>query len=95
MYVAMLLAAAGPALAGKPAKPPTPPPIEQRAPSDDERSSFDDYFRQKMQAESSGARPMPPLFAPDFDIQRQRGKPWRVIARVDSAPRHSAVDLCR
>lgn len=94
MYVAMLLAA-GPAVAGKPARPSAPPPIEQRAPSDEERNSFDDYFRQKMLAESRGARPVPPLFAPDFDIQRQRGKPWQVVARVDSAPRHSAVDLCR
>ncbi|WP_332856244.1 hypothetical protein [Duganella sp. S19_KUP01_CR8] len=95
MYCAVLLAAAGPAVAGKPAKSAAPPPMEQRAPSDEERSSFDDYFRQKMLAESRGARPVPPLFAPDFDIQRQRGKPWQVIARVDSAPRHSAVDLCR
>lgn len=88
MYLAALLMAAGQATAA-------PPRIEQRAPTDAERDSFDDYFRQKMAAEAKGARPVPPLFAPEFDIQRQRGKPWQVIARVDAAPRHSAVDLCR
>ncbi len=71
------------------------PRIEQRQPTAEERDSFDDYFREKIAAEAHGAQPVLPLFAPAFDIERQRGKPWQVIARVDSAPRHSAVDLCR
>ncbi|MQA19501.1 hypothetical protein [Rugamonas rivuli] len=93
LTIALLLTAAGHAMAAKPA--PAPPRIEQRAPTEEERNSFDIYFHQKMVAESHGARPVMPLFAPAFDIERQRGKPWQVIARVDSAPRHSAVDLCR
>jgi|GEM_PF-1356473 len=104
MPFAVLLIAAGQALAATAAKPPArpappatpaPPRIEQRQPTDEERASFDDYYRQKMLAEYKGARLVQPLFAPEFDIERQRGKPWQVIARVDSAPRHSAVDLCR
>jgi hypothetical protein len=71
------------------------PRIEQRQPTAEERDSFEVYFREKIAAEAGGARPVPPLFAPAFDIERQRGKPWQVIASVDSAPRHSAVDLCR
>ncbi|RFP20314.1 hypothetical protein D0T25_15290 [Duganella sp. BJB488] len=97
LSIALLLMAAGQATAAKPrvAPPPAPPRIEQRQPTGEERASFDDYYRQKMLAESKGAPVVQPLFAPEFDIERQRGKPWQVIARVDSAPRHSAVDLCR
>ena len=90
---AALLAAAIPAISSPVAT--GAPRIEQRAASEQERSSFDEYFHQKMLAEAKGAPLVMPLFAPAFDIQRQRGKPWQVIARVDSAPRHSAVDLCR
>lgn len=69
--------------------------LQQREPSDAERSSFDDYYRALALSEARGARPVAPLFAPAFEISRRRGQPWQVIARVDSAPRHSAVDLCR
>ncbi|MTW33650.1 hypothetical protein GM655_12530 [Pseudoduganella danionis] len=70
-------------------------PLQQREPTEAERSSFDDYYRQLALSEARGARPVAPLFAPAFEISRRRGQPWQVIARVDSAPRHSAVDLCR
>lgn len=69
--------------------------LQQREPSDAERSSFDDYYRALALSEAHGARPVAPLFAPAFEISRRRGQPWQVVARVDSAPRHSAVDLCR
>ncbi|WP_374359821.1 hypothetical protein [Pseudoduganella danionis] len=69
--------------------------LQQREPTDAERSSFDDYYRQLALSEAGAARPVAPLFAPAFEISRRRGQPWQVIARVDSAPRHSAVDLCR
>jgi len=79
-------ATAGSASAGK---------LQQHEPSAAERSSFDLYYRELALSEAHGARPVAPLFAPAFDISRRRGQPWQVIARVDSAPRHSAVDLCR
>lgn len=69
--------------------------LQQREPSEAERSSFDVYYRQLALSEARGARPVAPLFAPTFEISRRRGQPWQVVARVDSAPRHSAVDLCR
>lgn len=69
--------------------------LQQREPSEAERSSFDEYYRQLALSEARGARPVAPLFAPRFEITRLPGQPWQVVARVDSAPRHSAVDLCR
>ncbi|MYM40820.1 hypothetical protein GTP27_15945 [Pseudoduganella sp. CY13W] len=69
--------------------------LQQREASEAERSSFDAYYRALALSEAHGARPVAPLFAPAFDITRRSKQPWQVIARVDSAPRHSAVDLCR
>ncbi len=71
------------------------PRIEQRAPTAEERGSFDDFFRARNATQPHRPWGPAPLFAPAFEIERQRGKPWRVIARVDSAPRRSAPDLCR
>ena len=71
------------------------PRIEQRAPMAEERDSFDDFFRARNAAQPQRPWGAAPLFAPAFEIERQRGKPWTVIARVDSAPRRSAPDLCR
>jgi hypothetical protein len=71
------------------------PRIEQRAPTTEERESFDDFFRARNAAQPQRPWGAAPLFAPAFEIERQRGKPWQVIARVDSAPRRSAPDLCR
>ncbi|WP_432379286.1 hypothetical protein [Duganella sp. P38] len=65
---------------------------QTRAASDEERASFEAYYRQQVPAGVSGGAA---LFAPTFDIQRRRGEPWRVIARVDSAPRHHTPELCR
>lgn len=81
-------AGAAPDKAGKPR-------IEQRAPTAQERDSFDDFFRARNAAQPQRPWGATPLFAPSFEIERQRGKPWQVIARVDSAPRRSAPDLCR
>lgn len=78
-----------------PAKPQplqAPQPPQMREPTDEERSSFDDYYRQQVPPRLSGGAS---LFAPAFDIQRHRGQPWQVIARVDSAPRRHTPDLCR
>ncbi len=69
--------------------------LQQRSPTPDEQHSFDEFYRALALREAAPARPVPPLFAPSFAITRQRGQPWQVLARVDSAPRHSAVDLCR
>lgn len=75
-----------------------PPAIEQRDASAEERHSFDAYFQQRVAqatAAAHGARPMPPLFAPTFDIERRRGsRAWTVIARVDAAPRHAGPGVC-
>ena len=79
--------------AGAPAAP--TPRIEQRAPTARERDSFDEFFRARNAAQPRRPWGAAPLFAPAFEIERQRGKPWSVIARVDSAPRRSAPDLCR
>lgn len=87
--VAALLIAAAHAAAGT-AK---PLPVERREPTQAERTSFDSFFREQEAAAS--ARPVAPLFAPQFDIERRRGEPWQVIARVDAAPRHMAPQLCR
>ena len=81
-------AGAAPDKAGKPR-------IEQRAPTTEERESFDDFFRARNAAQPQRPWGAAPLFAPAFEIERRRGKPWQVIARVDSAPRRSAPDLCR
>lgn len=93
--LAALLGAACAGHAATPAKPqpPQPPQSPQmREPTDEERSSFDDYYRQQVPPRLSGGAS---LFAPAFDIQRHRGQPWQVIARVDSAPRRHTPDLCR
>lgn len=71
------------------------PRVEQRAPTADERDSFDEFFRARNAAQPRRPWGAAPLFAPAFEIERQRGQPWRVVARVDSAPRRSAPDLCR
>lgn len=67
-------------------------PIQQRDASAEERSSFDQFYREHLPSGLNGAAS---LFAPAFDISRRRGQPWHVIARVDSSPRHFAPDLCR
>ena len=71
------------------------PRIEQRAPTAEERDSFDEFFRARNAAQPQRPWGAAPLFAPAFEIERQRGKRWSVIARVDSAPRRAAPDLCR
>lgn len=71
---------------------PAQAPMQEREPTDEERSSFNDYYREQVPAQVSGG---PSLFAPAFDIQRRRGEPWRVLARVDSSPRHYTPELCR
>ena len=68
------------------------PTIERREATAEERSSFDAFYRERLPSGVNGAES---LFAPSFDIERRRGEPWHVIARVDSAPRHFAPDLCR
>lgn len=68
------------------------PAVQTREPTTEERNSFDAYYREQVPARVSGG---PSLFAPAFDIQRRRGEPWQVIARVDSAPRHHTPELCR
>ncbi|MYM24517.1 hypothetical protein GTP46_17880 [Duganella sp. FT135W] len=68
------------------------PAMQTREPSAEERNSFDEFYREQVPARVSGG---PSLFAPAFDIQRRRGEPWQVIARVDSAPRHHSPELCR
>lgn len=85
LTVAALLCAANVASAA-PAAP------QVREPTDEERSSFEEYYRQQVPARVSGGAS---LFAPAFDIQRRRGEPWQVIARVDSSPRHFTPELCR
>lgn len=82
-------------VAGNQADKAAAPRIEHRAPTAEERDSFDDFFRARNAAQPYRPWGAAPLFAPAFEIERQRGKPWRVIARVDSAPRRSAPDLCR
>lgn len=87
---ALLGALLGAAVAAHAAAKPQPP--QTREPSEEERGSFDAYYRLHVPAAVSGG---PSLFAPAFDIQRRRGEPWRVIARVDSSPRRHTPDLCR
>lgn len=91
MVSTVLAAPADATAAGKAA----PPRTEQRAPTAEERDSFDEFFRARNAAQPQRPWGAAPLFAPAFDIERQRGKPWQVIARVDSAPRRSAPELCR
>lgn len=73
------------------------PRLEQREPTAAERTSFDEFFAARNASQPQRPWGAAPLFAPAFDIERQRGKPWRVIARVDSAPApvQSAPELCR
>ena len=68
------------------------PTVQQREPTAEERSSFDAFYHLHVPPEHSGG---PSLFAPAFDVQRHKGEPWQVIARVDSSPRHMSMDLCR
>ncbi|MYM66518.1 hypothetical protein GTP45_06660 [Pseudoduganella sp. FT55W] len=68
------------------------PAVQTREPTTEERNSFDEYYREQVPVKVSGG---PSLFAPAFDIQRRRGEPWHVIARVDSSPRHHSPELCR
>lgn len=68
------------------------PVVQTREPTAEERGSFDEYYREQVPARIGGG---PSLFAPVFDIQRRRGEAWRVIARVDSSPRHHTPELCR
>ncbi|MBV7535383.1 hypothetical protein KW842_06365 [Duganella sp. sic0402] len=84
-----VLALLGAACAAHAAKPQAP---QTREPTEEERSSFDEYYRLQVPPRVSGG---PSLFAPAFDIQRRRGEPWQVIARVDSSPRRHTPDLCR
>lgn len=70
-----------------------PAPVQQRDATAEERESFDVFYRERLPAGLNGSAS---LFAPEFDIsRRRRSEPWQVIARVDSAPRHFAPDLCR
>ncbi|WP_373987976.1 hypothetical protein [Duganella sp. BuS-21] len=92
-----VIAAAVPAHAGGPAaapkaSAPAASAVQTREPTDEERSSFDDYYREQVPVRVSGG---PSLFAPMFDISRRRGQAWQVIARVDSSPRHHSPELCR
>lgn len=74
------------------ATPKAPVTPQLREATDEERSSFDEYYRLQVPATVSGG---PSLFAPAFDIQRRGKAPWQVIARVDSSPRHFTPELCR
>ncbi|MET0321592.1 MAG: hypothetical protein ABW069_12805 [Duganella sp.] len=89
---------AAPAWAARPAATPlarTAQPL-QREPTAQERASFEAFFSARQAATPQGPWAVRPLFAPAFDIERQdRKQPWRVIARVDAAPRRMAPDLCR
>ncbi|KQQ39946.1 hypothetical protein ASF61_03795 [Duganella sp. Leaf126] len=79
------------ALAARPVK-----PALERAPTAEERQSFEEFFSARRAATPAGPWAARPLFAPMFEIDRDAGgKPWRVIARVDAAPRRSHPDLCR
>lgn len=90
---ALSLAAAVASAATAPAaRPKAPPPLQQREATEEERSSFEEYYRLQVPSAVSGG---PSLFAPTFDIARRGKAPWQVIARVDSSPRHFTPDLCR
>jgi hypothetical protein len=89
--IAACVAAALCASAAQAARP-AAPAVQTREPTSEERNSFDEYYREQVPARLSGG---PSLFAPAFDIQRRRGEPWQVIARIDSAPRHHTPELCR
>jgi hypothetical protein len=91
MRRAFLLAAAFVGAGATYAAPPAPA-VQRREPTAEERTSFDEYYREQVPVRVSGG---PSLFAPSFDIQRRRGEPWHVIARVDSTPRHHTPELCR
>ncbi|MET0267016.1 MAG: hypothetical protein ABW202_15540 [Duganella sp.] len=90
--VAALALAAMPAHA---APAPAPGPLQQRAPTAQERASFEAFFEARLAATPQGPWAVRPLFAPTFEIERHRGQPWRVVARVDAAPRRLSPDLCR
>ncbi len=86
-----LCGSAGAAKAAKPAQ-----VAQQREPTTEERASFEAFFSARQAAVPQGPWATRPLFAPAFEIDRESaGKPWRVIARMDSAPRRSHPDLCR
>jgi hypothetical protein len=92
LFAAALALAASACAAAPAARPKTPPSLQLREPTAEERSSFEEYYRLQVPARISGG---PSLFAPVFDIQRRGKEPWQVIARVDSSPRHFTPDLCR
>lgn len=91
LLCAALLATSLTSLA-RPAASAPPQPPQSRAPTAEERASFEEYYRQQVPPRISGGAS---LFAPAFDIQRRRGEPWQVIARIDSSPRHFTPELCR
>ncbi len=77
-----------------------PAPVrEQREPTGAETSSFNEFFQQRMEAAGMPGPGKPLLLAPVLSAERElRGKagkgPWQLTARVDTKPRHGAVDLC-
>lgn len=93
---AVLLAAGALAAPDRACAAPVPSPVQQREPTTEERASFEAFFSARQAATPQGPWATRPLFAPAFEIERQgRKEPWRVVARVDSAPRRSDPDLCR
>jgi hypothetical protein len=70
LFAAALALAASVCAAAPTARPKTPPSLQLREPTAEERSSFEEYYRLQVPARISGG---PSLFAPVFDIQR-RGK---------------------
>lgn len=94
--IAALLTASALAAPAWAVKPPPQQSLQQRQPTLEERASFEAFFRTRQAAAPHGPWATPPLFAPAFEIERHgRKQPWRVVARVDSAPRRSHPDLCR
>jgi hypothetical protein len=96
LSIAALLAAGALAAPAWAVKPQPQQSLQQREPTVEERASFDAFFNARQAAAPRGPWTTPPLFAPAFEIERHgRKQPWRVVARVDSAPRRSHPDLCR
>lgn len=94
--IAALLAASALAAPVWAVKPQPQQSLQQREPNAEERASFEAFFNARRAAAPRGPWATPPLSAPAFEIERQdRKQPWRVVARVDSAPRRTHPDLCR
>lgn len=68
---------------------------QQRAPTQAERDSFAAFWDARQASAPRGPWSTPSLFAPAFEVERLPGQPWRVIARMDSAPRRTVPELCR